>query len=88
VNPDTSLRKLLDELEADRRSRRTAWETLQRLRKLLDKNGVNIDTPANRSFETEGEAIERGVWRTIEHRDTVVLNLIRAVYGFRDAGPG
>jgi hypothetical protein len=35
-------------------------------------------------LETENEAIERAVQRTIEHRDAVTLNLIRAVYRFRD----
>jgi hypothetical protein len=87
VTPDSSLRKLLDELEANRRSRRTAWLILQRLRKLLEENGVTISTPENRTFETEGEVIERerAVQRTIEHRDVVTLNLIRAIYRFRDA---
>jgi hypothetical protein len=33
----------------------------------------------------EGEAIERGVRRTIEYRDVVTRNLIRSVYRFRDA---
>ena len=41
--------------------------------------------PGNRTFETEGEAIERGLRRAIEHRDGVTRNLIRAVYRFRDA---
>jgi len=35
VTPD-AIRQLLDELEANRRSRRTAWSTLQRLRKFLE----------------------------------------------------
>jgi hypothetical protein len=38
-----------------------------------------------RSFETEGEAIERGLRRTIEYRDGVTRSLMRAVYRFRDA---
>src|SRR5258708_27429629 len=38
VPPDSILR-LLDELKANRKSRRTAWATLQRLRKLLEENG-------------------------------------------------
>ena len=51
----------------------------------MDENGAAISTPANRTFETEGEAIEREVRRTIEHRDVVTQNLIRTVYRFRDA---
>jgi hypothetical protein len=82
--PDAALRRILDELEANRRSRRTAWATLERLRKFLEENGATISTPENRTFETEGEAIERGLRRTIEYRDGVTRNLIRAVYRFRD----
>jgi hypothetical protein len=41
--------------------------------------------PDDRNFETEGEAIESGLRRTIEGRDTVMRGLIRAVYRFRAA---
>jgi hypothetical protein len=44
-----------------------------------------IGTPEDRSFETEGEAIESGFRRTIEGRDAVMRSLIRAVYRFGDA---
>ena len=77
VTPDAILR-LLDELEANRRSRRTAWATLQRLRKFLEANGARISIPDDRNFESEGEAIESGLRRTIEGRDTVMRSLIRA----------
>jgi hypothetical protein len=76
---------LLDELEANRRSRRNAWATLQRLRKFLIEHGTRIGTPEARTFDTEGEAIESGFRRTLEGRDVVMLSLIRAVYRFRDA---
>jgi hypothetical protein len=84
VTPD-GIRQLLDELEANRQSRKRAWATLQRLRKFLEANGARIGTPDDRNFETEGEAIESGLRRTIEGRDTVMRSLIRAVYRFRDA---
>jgi hypothetical protein len=84
VTPD-AIRKLLDELEANRQSRKSAWGTLQRLRKFLEANGARIKIPDDRSFETEGEAIESGLRRTIEGRDIVMRSLIRAVYRFRDA---
>jgi hypothetical protein len=80
-----AIRKLLDELEANRKSRRTAWATLQRLRKFLEANGTRISSPDYRSFESEGEAIESGLRRTIEGRDMVMRSLVRAVYRFRDA---
>ena len=84
ATPDPILR-LLDELEANRKSRRTGWATLQRLRKFLEANGTRISLPDDRTFETEGEAIESGLRRTVEGRDTVMRSLIRAVYRFRDA---
>jgi hypothetical protein len=83
--PPDSIRRLLDELEANRKSRRTASSTLQRLRKFLEENGARIGMPEDRNFETEGEAIESGFRRTIEGRDAVVRSLIQAVYRFRDA---
>jgi hypothetical protein len=63
--------------------------TLDAILKLLDElgaQGARIDTlTAVRFFETEGEAIESGLRRTVEGRDTVMRGLIRAVYRFRDA---
>ena len=44
VTPD-AIRKLLDELEANRRSRRTAWATLQRLRKFLEPDWRQNQNP-------------------------------------------
>ena len=79
------IRKLLDELEANRQSRKSAWATLQRLRKFLEATGTRISTPDDRNFETEGEAIESGLRRTIAGRDAVTRSLIRAVHRFRDA---
>jgi hypothetical protein len=83
--PDAAMRRILDQLEANRKSRRTAWATLQRLRKFLEENGARIGTPDDRNFETEGEAIESGLRRTIAGRDAVMRSIIRAVYRFRDA---
>jgi hypothetical protein len=64
VPPDVILR-LLDELELNRRSRRSAWATLQRLRKFLEKHGTRIGTPEDHTFETEGEVIVSGLRRTL-----------------------
>jgi hypothetical protein len=79
------MRRILDELEANRKSRKSAWATLQRLRKFLEANGTRIGTPDDRNFETEGEAIKEGLKRTIEGRNMVMRSLMRAVYRFRDA---
>jgi hypothetical protein len=51
----------------------------------LEANGARISVPDDRTFETEGEAIESGLRRTIEGRDIVMRSLIKAVYRFRDA---
>jgi hypothetical protein len=83
VTPD-AIRQLLDELEANRRSRRTVWSTLQRLRKFLEANGARIRIPDDRNFETEGEAIESGLRRTVEGRDMVM----RSSYSSGLAVPG
>ena len=79
--PDAAMRRILDELEANRKSRRTAWATLQRLRKFLEANGARISIPDERTFESEGEAVEAGLKRTIERRDTVMRSLIRLSTG-------
>jgi hypothetical protein len=75
VTPDAILRPL-EELEANRKSRKTAWATLQRLRKFMEANGTRIATPEDRTFESEGEAIESGLRRTVEARD-MVRSLVR-----------
>lgn len=51
----------------------------------MEAHGARIATPEDRNFESEGEAIESGLRRTIESRDMVMRSLIRAVYRFRDA---
>jgi hypothetical protein len=64
---------------------RPAWATRQRLRKFLEANSARIGILDDGNFETEGEAIESGLRRTVESRDMLMRSLIRAVYRFRDA---
>jgi hypothetical protein len=52
---------------------------------VLEANGARIVVPEERNFETEGEAIESALRRTIEGRGAVMRSLIRAIYRFRDA---
>ena len=59
--------------------------THQRLHKFLEANGTRIGIPDDRNFESEGEAIESGLRRTVESRDIVMRSLVQAVYRFRDA---
>jgi len=84
TDPEAIL-KLLEELEANRQSRKSAWATLQRLRKFLEEHGTRVAKPSERTFESEGEVIETGMRKTGEARDTVVKSLVRAAYRFRDA---
>ena len=51
----------------------------------MEANGAKISIPDDRTFETEGEAIESGLRRTVEGRDILMRSLIKAVYRFRDA---
>jgi hypothetical protein len=51
----------------------------------LEANGARIVIPEDRNFETEGEAIESGLRRTVEGQAMVMRSLIRAAYRFRDA---
>jgi hypothetical protein len=46
---------------------------------------MRIGIPDDRNFETEGEAMESGLRRTVEGQAVVMRSLIRAVYRFRDA---
>jgi hypothetical protein len=52
----------------------------QRLLKFLEANGARISIPEDRSFESEGEAIESGLKGTLESREMVMRSLVRAVY--------
>jgi hypothetical protein len=72
-----AIRKLSAELKANRPSRKNARVTMQWLRKFLEPNGARIKIPNDRSFETEGEAIEMGLKRTIAGRDIVMRSLIQ-----------
>lgn len=55
------------------------------LPKILGSKRRKISIPDDRNFETEGEAIESGLRRTVESRNMMMRSLIRAVYRFRDA---
>ena len=51
----------------------------------MEAKGTRISIPDDRTFETEGEAIEGGLRRTVGGRDTAMRGSLRAVYRFRDA---
>jgi hypothetical protein len=57
----------------------------QPLAQVLEAKGARISNPDDRTFDTEGEAIESGLRRTVDGWDIVMRSLIRAVYRFRDA---
>jgi hypothetical protein len=47
----------------------------------LEANGARIVIPDDRTFETEGEAIESGLRRTVESRDVVMRSPSRPFTG-------
>jgi hypothetical protein len=61
INPE-ELQKLLDELEASRRSRRRAWENLQELRWILkDTARMDLPAPVRKTIDLEGRLVKDGV---------------------------
>jgi hypothetical protein len=51
------------------------------LRKFLEEHGTRIGTPEARTFETEGEAIESGLRRTVEGQAVVMRSLTKRFTG-------
>src|SRR6202011_3443885 len=75
INPQ-ELQKLLDELEASRRSRRRAWENLQEIRWVLKETaGVELPPPAKKTIDLEGRLVKDGVRKAIKDRQIVLTDL-------------
>src|SRR6202011_2935009 len=83
INPQ-ELQKLLDELEASRRSRRRAWENLQEIRWVLKETaGVEAPLPAKKTIDLEGRLVKDGVRKALEDRQKVISELLDAIRGYR-----
>ncbi len=81
-----AIQDLLDELEASKQSRVRAWNVLQRLRLVLSEQGnIAIPPPAQKTFDAEGEALERALTRSFRIRNEAIKSLCSSVRRFRDA---
>jgi hypothetical protein len=81
-----AIQDLLDELEASKQSRLRAWNVLQRLRLVLSEAGnVTIPSPAQKTFDAEGEALEHAVTKSFRIQNEAIKSLCSSVRRFRDA---
>ena len=69
-----AIQDLLDELEASKQSRLRAWSVLQRLRMVLSEMGsVVIPPAAQKTFDTEGEALEHALRKSFRLRNDAIV---------------
>jgi hypothetical protein len=77
------LQDLLDELKASRASRKTAWDILQELRRILNEHGVILAPPAVKNIGVEGRLVRNGVRKALANRRTVIEDLVKAIGEYR-----
>ena len=83
VTPE-AIKKLLDELEASRASRKRAWENLQEIRWILkDATGIDLPAPARKTIDLEGRVLKEGVRKIVNDRQLALQNLVHAIDVFR-----
>jgi hypothetical protein len=83
ITPE-NVRKLLDELEASRASRKRAWENLQEIRWVLkEATGVELPAPARKTIDLEGRIVKDGVRKTVKDRQVALHELLKAIREFR-----
>ena len=81
-----AIQDLLDELEASKQSRVRAWNVLQRLRSLLSElANVAIPPSAQKTFDAEGEILEKALTKSFRIRNEAIKSLCSSVRRFRDA---
>jgi hypothetical protein len=81
-----AIQDLLDELEVSKQSRLRAWNVLQRLRSVLSEAGnITIPSPAQRTFDAEGEVLEHALTKSFRIRNEAIKSLCSSVRRFRDA---
>jgi hypothetical protein len=67
-------------------SRLRAWNVLQRLRLILSESGnVVIPPSAQKTFDAEGEVLERALTTSFRLRNDAIKSLCSSVRRFRDA---
>jgi hypothetical protein len=68
-----AIQDLLDELESSKQSRLRAWNVLQRLRSVLsDLGDAAIPSPAQKTFDDEGQILERCFDEILLHTCTII----------------
>jgi hypothetical protein len=81
-----AIEDLLDELQASKQSRLRAWNVLQRLRSVLsDLGDAAIPSPAQKTFDAEGEILEHALTKSLRIRNDAIKSLCSSVRRFRDA---
>jgi hypothetical protein len=81
VTPE-AIRKLLDELEASRTSRKRAWENLQEIRWVLkDATGVDLPMAARKTIDLEGRVVKDGVRKIVKDRQLAQLPHFQNFFG-------
>ena len=75
----------IDEPESSKESRLRAWSVLRQLRSVLSQAGnVAIPPPAQKTFDVEGEALERALTKSLYLRNEAIKSLCSSVRRFRD----
>ena len=71
-------RALQLEVERSRAARLRAWAVLVELRAILTGAGQDLAKPAEKSFEKEGEILERALRKALKDRDEALRELATA----------
>ena len=71
-------RALQLEVERSRAARLRAWAVLVELRAILTAAGQELAKPAEKSFEKEGEILERALRKALKDRDEALPELATA----------
>jgi hypothetical protein len=75
VTPE-AIQQFFEELEASKQARLWAWQVLQRLRAVLsDLGNVAIGPPKQKTFESEGELLERTLAKRLRERNGAIKTL-------------
>jgi hypothetical protein len=83
VTPE-AIKKILDELEASRASRKRAWENLQEIRWILkNATGIDLPAPARKTIDLEGRVVKEGVRKIVNDRQLALQTLVHAINEFR-----
>jgi hypothetical protein len=69
---------LLADLERSRAARLRAWAVLVELRAILTAAGQELAKPAEKSFDKEGEILERALRKALKDRDEALRELATA----------